>query len=182
MAASQMIQTNTFANLAAIFETKTQQARLAQANGDKATVSRLKKELHELNAQIANNTKWLFESAVQDAGAVATEELGDLHSVPTQDPQEDDNKEDMQRVRALAHELNRLEEELETRLFESQEEVDSHMKRICDNYEAIIAEMDKGVEQVEDHSEITKDCENEENTASENKGQQDPEATNGDLR
>jgi hypothetical protein len=61
MAELLMSKAKTSANLSAIFNIKAEQAKLAQAKGDKAKVNKLRKELLELNLEIINNNKWMFE-------------------------------------------------------------------------------------------------------------------------
>lgn len=80
MAALHMGKANTSANLSAVFSAKAEQAKVAQAKGDKATVNKLRKGLWELNLQIFNNKKWMFEPIAQGQTPVVTEKQEDLRS------------------------------------------------------------------------------------------------------
>jgi hypothetical protein len=82
MAELLMSKANTSANLSAIFNIKAEQAKLAQAKGDKAKVDKILKELLELNLEIVNNNKWMFEQVqvAQDQTSVLTEKQEDLRS------------------------------------------------------------------------------------------------------
>jgi L-cysteine desulfidase len=75
-----MGKANTSANLSAIFNAKAEQAKLAQAKGDKVTVNKLRKELLELNLQIFNDNKWMIEQLAQVQTPVVTEKQEDLLS------------------------------------------------------------------------------------------------------
>lgn len=84
MAALGMGKANTSANLSVIFNAKAEQAKLAQARGDRTTFNKLRKELLELNLQILKNTKWMMEQVAQNQTPVVTGKQEYLRSTQIQ--------------------------------------------------------------------------------------------------
>jgi len=109
-----MSKANTSANLSAIFNIKAEQAKLAQAKGDKAKVNKLRKELLELNLEIVNNNKWMFEQVqvAQNQTPIITEKQEDLPSTQTR-MSEKQISEFVERTNVLNARIESWKDELE---------------------------------------------------------------------
>ena len=106
MATPEGVQQKTIAELISEPDEKKTQARLAQANGDKSTVRRLWKEISELNLQFSHNQRWLYEPSEQGENLAVNGSREGRRSPPTNQLQDPQDKQTLERVKVLLSELN----------------------------------------------------------------------------
>jgi hypothetical protein len=106
MATPEGVQQKTIAELISEPDEKKTQARLAQANGDMSTVRRLWKEISELNLQFSHNQRWSYEPSEQGENLAVNGSREGRRSPPTNQLQDPQDKQTLERVKVLLNELN----------------------------------------------------------------------------